>query len=454
MSSGFFLQSPWDSQPQEAVQVDWISPLARSLVLADPGQMDLPSWTKTGTRRTPTKEGLVRGFGATLGAGTTDRIETPIRSGNAQRSYFARVFANGPGSSNFGRIFNVGSSAALPFISFDGSGTSKILFTLGNSGSAQFITLNNVATLPAWFDVLCVWDGSTISNLPLIYINGVSVALNSSTPPTGSISGFGGEALTIGNRTSDSARAWDGYIGPTAIWDRALDAREARELTANPWQLFAPQVIQIPVYAAGGVTGTSATTNAADTSSASGTTTVTGTSGTTNAADISAASGSVGSAVSGTSATTNSDDTGAANGTTTVTGSSATTNAPDTSAASGSAGAVTGTSETTNANDSASASGTSGTQLEDTHDGFWAKQWEKLREREKKKRVEEVQDEIQEIEEQIAEVKAVTPPKQKKTVAAVSARDFYAEQTRIVQQLINERQRLIETEEEEFLLLM
>ena len=60
-------------------------------------------------------------------------------------------------------------------------------------------------------------------------------------------------------------------------------ARIGRSFPARPF-VGAPQELGV-------VTGTSATTNAADTSSASGTTTVTGTVAYTNAADTSSAAG-------------------------------------------------------------------------------------------------------------------------------------------------------------------
>lgn len=144
-------------------------------------------------------------------------------------------------------------------------------------------------------------------------------------------------------------------------WNSALSESDALSLSANPWQLFAPRSIWVPVSTAGGsVTGTSATTNANDTSTASGTTTVVGTSATTNAADTSAASGSVGGAVTGTSATTNANDASAASGTTTVTGTVAYSNANDTSTAAGWAGAISGTVAVTNADDASSAAGSAG----------------------------------------------------------------------------------------------
>jgi hypothetical protein len=107
------------------------------------------------------------------------------------------------------------------------------------------------------------------------------------------------------------------------------------------------------------VTGSLARTNANDTSSASGTTTVTGSLATTNANDTISASGAVGSDVTGTVNATNANDTSAASGTTTVTGSVAKTNANDTSAASGTT-TVTGSLARTNADDSVSASGAVG----------------------------------------------------------------------------------------------
>lgn len=134
------------------------------------------------------------------------------------------------------------------------------------------------------------------------------------------------------------------------------------------------------VTAASGSTGTAAVTNASDTASASGTTTVTGAlartaandtgsaSGTTtvagtlartNANDTASASGSVGSPITGTVAATNAGDTSSAAGTTTVTGSSARTVANDSASAAGTT-AVLGASSRTNADDTSSASGSVG----------------------------------------------------------------------------------------------
>jgi hypothetical protein len=276
----------------------------------------------------------------------------------------------------------------------------------------------------------------------------------------------GSEPVTdssTGTRTIDEITTITGLSASTAytlawvVWDSVADT-------------YSNVVVGDVTTDAAGVTGTLAVTNANDTSAASGTTTVVGTlartnandavsaSGTTtvvgtlartNANDSVAASGSVGGAVSGTVAYTNANDSSAASGTTTVTGTVARTNANDSVAANGAAGAVTGTVAVTNANDSVSASGTAG-GLQDTHDGFWRKQWKKIREREKKKIHAEL---IEEIEEQIEEVKAVQVVAAK-AIAKAQYMPDYSEQARIIAALIARRQELIEQEDEELLLLL
>jgi hypothetical protein len=300
----------------------------------------------------------------------------------------------------------------------------------------------------------------------------------------------GSELVTdssTGTRTIDEVTAITGLSANTAytlawvVWDSVADT-------------YSNVVVGDVTTDAAGVTGTLAVTNANDTSAASGTTTIVGTlartnandavsaSGTTtvvgtlartNANDSVAASGSVGGAVTGTVAYTNANDTSAASGTTTVTGTVAQTNANDSVsasgtttvigtvartnandsvAASGAAGSVTGTVAVTNANDSVSASGTAG-GLQDTHDGFWRKQWKKIREREKKKIHAELIEEIEEIEEQIEEVKAVQVVAAK-AIAKAQYMPDYSEQARIIAALIARRQELIEQEDEELLLLL
>ena len=85
----------------------------------------------------------------------------------------------------------------------------------------------------------------------------------------------------------------------------------------------------------------------------------------------------------------------------------------------------------------------------DTHDGFWKRQWDKIREREKQSV------KIEEIDEQIEEIKAavITVATIEKAQSKPTAID-YSEQTRIIEALIARRAQLIEQEDEELLLLI
>lgn len=240
-----------------------------------------------------------------------------------------------------GHTFTTSASSAFPagqVLAFSGVDASP--FDTQNGNTTTDSTIQTGSVTPAE-------DGSLLV-AGVGHVRGVSPTIGSGFTVTDS------NALSGGN-----------YYGAGAAY-----LVQTTAAAINPtWTLDSSGVLAatIAVFgpSAGGATGTSATTNANDTSAASGTTTVVGTSATTNAADTSSASGSVGSAVSGSAATTNANDTAAAAGTTTVTGTAATTNAADTSAAAGWAGTVTGEVAATNANDYATAIGIVGIAIDE-----------------------------------------------------------------------------------------
>lgn len=94
-------------------------------------------------------------------------------------------------------------------------------------------------------------------------------------------------------------------------------------------------------------------------------------------------------------------------------------------------------------------------ELQDTHDGFWANEWKRIRAREKRKYQEEIEEraqaiaeEISVVDEQIAKIKEAA-----KVVKFTPQSNLYAEQARIVEHLIARRNQLIDEEDEELLLL-
>lgn len=193
-----------------------------------------------------------------------------------------------------------------------------------------------------------------------------------------------------------------------------------------------------PAAAGGGVSGTLATTNANDTSAATGTTTVTGTLAKTNANDSSSASG-----------------------TTTVTGSLARTNANDSVVASGAAGTVTGTVNVTNDNDTSSASGTAGNPfIASQGGGGWLPQ---TRRKSRKQIYEErvklgilpppvikAAAKVAAVAQTVEEFKEERPKYEEMFLKAIKKTEWLPDYTRAIQAQLA----IIELEEEELLLLL
>ena len=301
----------------------------------------------------------------------------------------------------FGMQTSEGSQFEMFYSNFSSSYSDIAIGTVSPGGSYNASLAQFGSVTGTWHKF--VYTQSSITT-PALWCNGVKLTLPGSGQGVG---GFTGNA-TLGQQGSTSTSIdFAGEIAGFALCQRKFPDALAQSLSANPWQFFQAQPKRIWVAgASSGSSGTVAVTNANDTSSASGTTTITGSvaksnandtsaaSGTatvtgssaiTNADDTSSASGAAGSgvsgavaytnlpdtssasgttAVTGSVAKTNANDTSAASGTTTVVGASAVTNANDTSSASGVVGSVSGTADCTNNNDTCSASGTVGASVE------------------------------------------------------------------------------------------
>lgn len=231
--------------------------------------------------------------------------------------------------------------------------------------------------------VLLVHEKQSNPNPWRLWVNGVDKGYAADATYNGSEFQAGGtNALSIGSSAGNTTRGVKGIYSLAHIAKRGLPTDGlARDISANPWLIFEPQKIWVPGSISSGVSGTSASTNANDTasavgattvigtvaktnandtSSAAGTTSVTGTVAKANANDTVSASGAVGGGVSGAVAATNVNDTATAAGAVTIVGSVARTNTNDTVTASGVAGSISGSVATINANDSISAVGSSG----------------------------------------------------------------------------------------------
>lgn len=249
------VRTPWTRQPPVPAQIDWSNPLTRGLVLVlDPGTgLNLVTnklFTRTGTKQVVTRNGIVRGFGSTLGAGASDYIPTTTSTnaaaGGAVSVAFS-AFVNGiSGNSLTGRIFN------------NGSGVQDTIYANSSTGVFQYTRNNTTSNLAN-----CTWSftaGAPHHHLvtqsggvgvnAVVYVDGVAVTVTAGSATTANATAS--DTWNIGNRPTGD-RNLDGWIGYFYVWhDRILTAAEAASLSANPWQIFAPLPRRIWAPAASG----------------------------------------------------------------------------------------------------------------------------------------------------------------------------------------------------------
>lgn len=445
-----------NSQPQGPVEVDRGAQLARGLTNILRPDFGLfvsdqitntftPVTNNTGMSESTTLAG--KGIRRVGDAVNTGYIQFPVSdSPSGDRTYLV-VHVPDAASGNQALLDDDGSPRRFQF-RLNGSSVEFIWFNTGGSAFtasvANSVAVNRLNVSIAVKRGANAWvaNNGVISNETAI----------TGTPQTG---------VTLIREFNRKQSTYSPYVGShqlVAIWDRALSVSEIATLSANPWQLFRPiqRRIWVPVAGGGGISQTVAFTledvSAAVSQNLSHAQSLTGmlddvaVSISQTAQHSQALDATLDGVTFAASQTLSHSQALAAtlDGVTVEINQSAAPSSKDQSLAVVLDGIQVAIAQEGPAN------------LIDTHDGFWAKEWARIRAREKRKyqeeiqeRVEEIQDEIAEVEQQIAEVKQAPKPKK-----ATPARDFYAEQARIVEHLIARRNQLIDEEDEELLLLL
>jgi hypothetical protein len=379
------------SQPQGVARIDWSNPITRKLSAAWNFTNDCEllsgaiSTIGTGAARSTTPNGIAIDVS---GISNLDRYVLKTQSGadDIGASDFTVIINFTLSSLNSGYAligrWNTGASPATNdwYLGGNSLGTS-ITFSVccGSTIYTADIAEGLVINVPYTF--VGRRTGTTIE---VFKIYNAAIVKTASTTNAGitTVNFNAGRKLKLGEIDLGAGYNAQFSTTSTSLFKRSLSNAEIRSLSDNPWQIFAPNrsVLNYASVASSGSTGTLAKTTAADTSAASGSTTIIGSLAKTNAADTSAASGSttiigtlaktaaadtvvasgsVGSNITGTLARTNAVDTVVASGSTTVIGSVAKTSLADTVVASGST-TIIGTVARTNAADTVVAVGAAG----------------------------------------------------------------------------------------------
>lgn len=129
----------------------------------------------------------------------------------------------------------------------------------------------------AWHAIGISYDGGSISNDPLMYVDGVSQSVTEQATPAGSANNDATQ-YQIGNRTTNLNRAFNGRLAEFAYWDVLLTANEFAALARGVpayrvrpanlkfyyplWGLHSPEIDLSSGSLAGTVTGTSKSNHA------------------------------------------------------------------------------------------------------------------------------------------------------------------------------------------------
>jgi len=146
----------------------------------------------------------------------------------------------GPGfaAGGFDRVVSKGSAEAWAFCYDTGvSVTNGLMFQQNASiDSGRFATPNGSVPLGQWSHVVFVYDNSSLSNVPTVYINGVTQSVTTFVTPVGTIT-VDDSTVNLGDRTAGD-RGFNGLIKYARLYNKLLSPQECAALYSNPWQVY------------------------------------------------------------------------------------------------------------------------------------------------------------------------------------------------------------------------
>lgn len=183
--------------------------------------------------------GRVRGYAATYGTGTSDRIQrNEIVALPHTVTIAAWGFCNGDGGSGVGRICDISAGAIRLHVTSSGVEANSYTFGRNWSGATGVEWSFVGRQTGVWQLVAVSYDGTSTTNDPQTYINGLPISnTERNGPPSGLISNA--ITITIGNR-SGLDRNWDGMIHDLMVWGRVLSPTEHYLVYLNMYQMLNP----------------------------------------------------------------------------------------------------------------------------------------------------------------------------------------------------------------------
>jgi hypothetical protein len=151
-------------------------------------------------------------------------------NGTASWGFWMRPDSDG--ENNFGRV--VEKTQWEVYVDDESSGKTRITLNVNRGTAAGRWISGHIVEIDKWNHILWVYDGSSTSNDPVLYLNGVAQTLTESSTPNGSITSDASANLRIGNRAGLD-RTFDGDIKDVRYYDYLLSAEQAASLYSNTY---------------------------------------------------------------------------------------------------------------------------------------------------------------------------------------------------------------------------
>ena len=184
------------------------------------GSKDMYSYivTRTGATWTPqghSLDGVDDLFTVPQKASINDLIEITI---------IAVIYPTGWGEGGYGRILDKGQRILMVNNTDTPLRNIQFQHSFSVSGASWATPLDSIA-LNKWYVVAATYNNSNTTNVPSMYINGISQAVTESVAPVGTASADAANDLIVGN-TAATTRSFAGIISLVLYFNRILTAPE------------------------------------------------------------------------------------------------------------------------------------------------------------------------------------------------------------------------------------
>jgi len=229
------LVRPWEKQPLRPQPLrDWIAPYV-TLAVGINTQAELARessgslTTITGAKLYGTPTGVARGLGAALGTASSDRIVTSLTTSTTARTFIVRLWeraSTGITSRAFDQWY--GANGAGELTGTYGDGLYLYQRPFSTAGGDWRWTGPGYGK---WTNLVLSHDGSSTSNVPLVFHDGFEKTVSVTTAPIGTV-GSADASLYIGNRGGND-RIFDGMVEALIVLNVALPSALCRDISAD-----------------------------------------------------------------------------------------------------------------------------------------------------------------------------------------------------------------------------